>query len=367
MREIGVMLLVLLAIIVTIFTESEKQIKYLIDLAGPIVALVGILLTIPIIRKKLIENHISKTLIDIQEGNKKLISAISDIEDEYYCKAHINKHIEIEELQNVAKQIQYLYKVSQEANRDSQTMFYYLKVTLLNIVRDRNDEFLFTRDLYGLILFVFNHVEFFCNQVIPIPNSTKLIKNNLINSKYKKAVTNSDYIKYKAFNKGIIYDPHSAHYLIFYDKINNMTDLFIQKSAFSIFRNTAPLRKLLWGENIYAPFELGNKRNDAIFGRGKLSIISFNTVHYVNEDRYTVKIIYGNTNDSISFKTFYDSEEKLKSSYIDMSIEKSGFSFEKMINMKNLKYECISIEFELEYLRLLFKKNRRKIEKIIMQ
>lgn len=366
MREISIMLLVLLTFVITIFWGNEKQIQYLIDLSGAIIALVGILLTIPILKRKLLENHISKTLIDIQEGNKKLISAISDIQDEYYCKARTKKHMKIEELENMTKQIQYLYKISQEANRDSQTMFYYLKVTLLNIARDKNDEFIFTDHLYGLILFVFSYVEFFCNQVIPIPNSTKLIKNDLINSKYKKIVTNSDYIKYKAFNKGIIYDPHSAHYLIFYEKINNIPNLFFQKSAFLIFRSTAPLRKLLWGKEIYAPSELENRYEDIILGRGRLSIISFDIIHYRDEDRHTVRIVYGNIDESISFKTFYDSKEKLKNSYIDISIEKSGFSFDNMINIKNLKYECISIEFELEYLRSLFKKNRRKIEKKMM-
>lgn len=366
MREISIMLLVLLSFVITIFLGNEKQIQYLIDLSGSIIALVGILLAIPILKRKLIENHISKTLVDIQDGNKNLMSEITNIEDDCCYKACNNNLLEIEDLKSITEKVQYLYKISRDANSDSQTMLYLLKNTLLNIIHARNKENLFTEDIYGLILFVFSRVEFFTTQVIPIPNSTQLVMKELLNTKYKKWVTNSEFVNYKAFSKGVIYNPHSAHYLLFYNKINNISNLLIQKSAFLVFKNTAPLRKLLWGQKFYAPTKLKNKNYHPIFGNGTIYMISFDTIHYIDDDRYTVKIIYGNINDGMSFKDDYNSIEKLKMNYIDSYIENTEFSFDNVINMKNAEYECISVEFELEYLKKIFRKHKKQIKKSLM-
>lgn len=372
MREISIMLLVLLTFVITIFLGNEKQIQYLIDLSGAIIALVGILLTIPILRKKFIESHISKALIDIQDANKKLFLASTDLNDEYYTKEQFNEIVKKEELNSIFEQIKSLYKISQEANRDSQTMLYFLKATLQNMqsyYTDENPDRLFTSDIYSLVGHVLRFVEFSCTQVVQIPKSTKMIKDELINPRYKKLVTNSNFVRYKYFKQGVIYDPNSAHYLRYYEWANNRSNILIKESTFQIFMNSAPIKKLFWINNIYAPFEFAFNQSDPLLNREKLYLIAYRTIEKYNpgkENEVWIEVIYSTAVRYVDFSSFYNSLEQLKTHYYDDTLDNFDFSLDEATSFTMLNRQSFSMKFKYEYLQSIFKKNKSLIRKVLI-
>lgn len=57
--------------------------SYFVEILGPAVALTGILLTLPVLKKKLTETHISDSLKKIQETNSLIQSSNQRLIDDF--------------------------------------------------------------------------------------------------------------------------------------------------------------------------------------------------------------------------------------------------------------------------------------------
>jgi len=352
-------------------TSFDKWFKYFTDILGPIIALIGILLTLPILKKKLLENHISKALIDIQDANKNLLTEITDLIDEYTPKTFSNDRILKNELQDILDKVKIIYKTSQKGNSDSQTMLFFLKYTIQNTLKHYDPKkyaILSSREIYGLVLFTLEQAVFFSTQVVQIPKSTKTNNENLINKKIKKYVSNSEFLKYKHFKQGLIDDPNSAHYLLFYNQINHCSSTLLKRAAFQIFWDVSAIKKILFLSEIYAPLEINAPNNSPIFGGGnyRLYLIGFqkSTTLLMKEGttKKVVDLIYSNPDDFGRFASNL-TYENLKKNYKDVFIENSSFSLEKAISMTQKDLETFSIQYELKYLEELFNKNKKEFKK----
>jgi len=353
--------------------EKEKSnfdvfYEHLINLLGPAIALLGILLAIPILRKKLLENHISKALIDIQTSNKEILLQTTDVIDEYTPRTYSNDILPKAELEDIYEKIKILYKKSQEGNSDSQTMLFFLKMTIQNTLKHYPQKTLLsTREIYGIVLYCLDYVTFFSTQVLQIPKSTNTNRENLINRKLKKYVSNSEFLKYKYFKQGLIDDPNSAHYLLFYSKVYNSSSYLIQRSAFQIFWNSSAIKKILFLSGIYAPIELSAPNIAPLFGEDKytLYLIGFQRRTMLESGKgmkTVVNLIYSNPNDVSRFVeglTF----DKLKTDFEDTFLENSGFSISKANSMAKGDIEILYFQYDCEYLEGIFRKNKRKFKK----
>lgn len=346
--------------------------KYFIDLLSPLIAIAALWLTIPIIKKKLLENHISKALMDIQDANKKILSDTTDLIDEFLPKTYSLEHVNKAELEVIFEKIKLLYKSSQEGSSDCQTMLFFLKSTLQNTIKNYDkvkNSSLYTREIYGLVIFTLEHVEFFSTQVVQIPKSTKTNIENLINKRIKKYVSHSEFEKYRHFNQGLIDDPNSAHYLIFYNKINSVSYNLLKRSAFQVFWDVSALKKMLYISGIYAPLEVNERDLDSkttLIGDCTLYLIGFkmSSEHIVQEGVQTkvVDLIYANPSDFFSFVSTL-TLETLKSKFKDNFMPDIAFDFDNANKFSHKDIETISLQFDRAYLEKLFNQNRSKLKR----
>lgn len=189
----------------------------------------------------------------------------------------------------------------------------------------------------------------------------------MINKKLKKYVTHSDILKYKHFKQGLIDDSNSAHFLIFYSKINNCSNVLLKRSAFQIFESVSAIKKILFLSEIYVPLELKTINNSPIFG-GEfhiLYLIGFKTSTTLTlKDGSTKKVvdaIYTNPSDFGRFVSSLKLESIIK--FKDSYIENSGFELDKAHKMTINGIETFTLQFELNYLKQQFGKNKSAIKK----
>ena len=342
------------------------------DFQCSIIAIITIVITYPILKKKLLENHISNALNDIQIANKKLIVKSTELIHEYVPLTYTNKWVEIKELVYIAKVITDLQKLSLEANKDSNTILIFLKITLRNTIKHYDSSkhgMISTREIFGIIINVLEQVIYFSTQVVQIPKSSKTSKNNLINKKISKFVTHSEFEKYKYFKQGFIDDPKSAHLLLFYSYLNSSSTKLITRSAFQIFEDTSPLQCMAYVREFYAPMHLEKKENHPLFSdRLLLQFMGFkistslstvtNTSTRVIELNYTNPSDFFGFTDSLTMKTLIDG-------FKDILIEDSGFDLSQMNKFSKHEKQIISIEFNYEYCQKLFGKNKKNMKKLM--
>ena len=343
--------------------------KILNDFQGSIIAIIAMIITYPILKKKLLETHISNALIDIQQANKDVILKSTELIDEYVPLTYTNEIISEKELENLSIVIKGLQTLSQNANKDCNTMIELLKITLQNTVKHydlKKHGIITTREIYGLIIRVLEQVIYFSTQVVQIPKSSKTSKRNLINKKIQKYVTHSEFEKYKYFKQGFIDDAKSAHHLLFYSYVLSKTTKLITRSAFQIFQNTAPIQCIAYVEGIYAPMQIEKRGNETFFGdRLLLHLMGFKIKSTLdsktNKSKKIIEFNYTNPSDYFRF-TKSLSQEKM-TEFIDSFIDKSNFDLSKMNKFRKYDNEIISLEFDYEYCKMMFKKNKRRVQK----
>ena len=340
---------------------------YIKDLLGPAVALIGILLSLRLLRKKLIENHVTKQLVQIQDTNREVQKQCEKLIDNYLPKFDNNEKLNIKEAEATFVEIQELYYLALDSSSDVVTMLFYLKTTLqgaLKYYKSTNESFITTREYYRLILGILQRTVFYTTKVIPIPKSTKTESKYLINKKIRKFVRNTDYSQFKYFSHGIIYDSLSAHYILFYSKVNYCHP-YIQRAAYKIYDDYKPILRILYSIDIYAPPFLESEDEAPVFGTMKLNLIgiSHQTEVSFNEapNSKIVELTYSNTNDIFNFVDESLKFEKFKTKFHDTLFNFSEFDLNEAKSMKNIGFESIIVKFDLEYLKQKFKANKYKI------
>lgn len=109
-------------------TENEKSVfdtvfSYIKEILGPLVALIGILLALPILKKKLIENHITTALANIQDCNKLVQKKGQELTDKYLPLTYSSELMRKNEVQKVFEDIKKLYYLSQDGSSDVRFKF----------------------------------------------------------------------------------------------------------------------------------------------------------------------------------------------------------------------------------------------------
>lgn len=357
--------------------EKEKSIfdtvfTYLKEILGPLVALIGILLTLPILKKKLVENHITAALTKIQECNKSVQRRGQELTDKYLPLTYSSELLRKNEVNKAFEDIKKLYYLSQDGSSDVVSFLFYLKVTLQGTLKHYDSKvFLTNRALYGFIIDILQTTDFYCSQVVQIPKSTATETSHLINKKLKKFVTHSDFLKYRHFNQGVIDDPNSAHYTIFYGKVNKWGINLMKRAAFQIYFNPSPIKKLLYLNELYAPTKIEMPHDDPFMGTKSLKVflIGFKQSRQItfsdNNQKSIVELIYSNPDDFHRFASNLKFET-IKDKFKDTSLANSTFDLSRASKMTSNDFETFSLVFNEDYLRQQFKLNKGKFKKWMM-
>jgi hypothetical protein len=345
----------------------DKIFKYIIDGLGPLLTLLGIVLTYKLLREKLIENHITNSLNKIQETNREVQKQSQQLIDYYLPFTYSDKEIGKEDIELALQEVKKIYYLSQEGSSDVVSLLFYLKSTVQKVIKNYNSETvqtIYSTQFYSLIIWVLDSVISFCSQVVQIPKSTKIQSANLLNNReLRKYITHSDVVKYKHFNQKIIKDPKSAHYVLFYEFIKRCYNSTIQRAAFQTFNNIASIIRLLFIEKIYAPPQLSTfDKLDNL----NVFLISFSIrkpiIKGFEPKKQIVELIYSNPNDDFHFVNNLN-YESIQNDYQDGFIVDSGFDLKKMNNVYKISLETFVLEFDLQYLKKQFDENQRKIKR----
>jgi len=348
-------------------TTLEYFFNYLKDFLPSVIAAVGLGLTIPILRKKLTENHITTALNNIHNANAEVQKYNQTLIDKYLLLTYKDNKLTKEDFENITKDVSEGFTLSQNASSDVTTLMYFLKITFQETSRqyDLTKPIILSNRIYNLINDTLNLANFYSTQVVQIPISIKTEKKNLINDKIKKFVTHSDYLKYKHFNQGVIRDPRSAHFTLFYGMILNTGVPLIMRSAYQIFSHPNVIMHLLYAHSLYAAPILEKPSPLPFFGTNKtlLHLIGFTKQTSFNGERSDeyVKLVYSNINNIFHFIGSMPSEEIKE--YSDSYINTSGFKLDVCTNFKKEAIETITIKFEKELLENLFTQNKKIIKK----
>jgi len=334
------------------------------DFQGTLLGLLTLLLTYPMLKKKLIENHLSKSLGDIQNANKVFIRQATELIDELIPHSYKRDWIEGKEISYLNDRVKHISIIAQEANQDSNTIIFFLKSTL-SIIQNRYSFQKHGRisisEIVNLIIEILHECIFLSTQVAPIPKSTQMIKSNLINKKIEKFVSHSQFEKYRYFNQGIIHSKHSAHLLLFYSKVQSCSRIIV-RSAFQVSKSINPILNFLFLNDFYAPPILKMEPKQTLFDSPcLLYLIDFkiNNNLSVTESRITkrVELIYTNPIDNFHFTENLQQETFIKE-FKDEYLSISNFNLKNMKNYRRYEDEIISIDFDADYIESMFRSNK---------
>jgi hypothetical protein len=353
-----------------VHSMSEKIYDGLKDWSGAIIAISGFIAGYFLIRRKLIEKHISTALEDIQKANERTMIESTKLVDEYITKSYESKSLDKEDLQNVLDKIKEVYIVSQSGSSECQTLLFYLKFTIQESIRHYpggpdHFERLLNHDFYITIVQTLENVIFYSKQVVTIPKSTRTKSLSMLKPKYAKFTTGARYSTYRHFNLGFISDPNSALFLMFIYRINFSYNTLLKRSAFKLFWNSNMLSVIMYMEKIYAPLKIEKPKTiDSDDVDYSLYLIGFEILNYSSQSggNKIVRLIYSNPNDGIHFMKSTINKGVLKN-YIDSTIKDSGFILSKGYKESYKVIESVSIDFNLDYLEKLFVKNKRQIKR----
>lgn len=345
----------------------------LIDLAGPAVALIGIIATYPILKKKLTANHISWRLDKIQSSNFKLYLLVQSLKDRFMTEIYTHDKISKEDLEKINDEIKEAYYLALEGSSDVATLLNYLKFTLETSIRtfDRGDDkMLFSNNIYMLIINVLELVSYYSNQVVQVPKSSQITKSKFVVKPLTKFVTNSDTHRYKHFKTGVIYDPNSAHYTMFIEKVNRTHHPYLMRCAYQLFQDPKPIGNLLYLKKIYAPLIIEYPQQAHIFGpeNQTLHLIGFiiwkkqsNNSNDL-EHKEECELIYSNLDNSFQFiNAHLDDNPNLKG-FNDIYLQNDEWKFSKA-KVDSRANETIKFRMEKKLLEENFERNRKEFKR----
>lgn len=341
--------------------------QYLDVILSPVVALVGILVARPILKKKLTENHISASLKDIQQSNLKIQELNQKLINLYKPRTSVHSILSKEEMKAVHDEIQAVYQISLSASSDVSTILFYLKTTLYYSLEDfdRANETILSQKFYDFIIYILEFVNYFSVQAVQIPKSSQTIKEKLVKAELVKYVTHSHIYKYKYFHRGLIKDPKSLHSLRFCEEVNISGIRLLMRSAFLILQHPGPIANLLFFHKIYAPLKLTGFGN-VLFTENELALyligFTFREEFTKEGNKRSVKLFYSNPHQNIEFTSALRSNNNFLKKASDDYLENSDFSFEGA-RLTGSSYELLEVTINREYLAEKHKQNKRRIRK----
>lgn len=340
-----------------------ENIKIIVEILAIIA---GMLVAIPLFRKKILDEKLNETLKELNEINKRNLPTVIHLLDKYSYKEELYGPIGIKEIQNIYKDFLELKHVLAFSQSEMATISSLLESFLRRtihwyknsrkigklIVLERTDLFFtITKTLWDL--------HFFMLKDIPIPNNTFIRKKLFVNSTIKKFTSKSKYNTYRGFEIGYSTDKTSSIFPLFLENINKYgNDIFYKAILDSYgFDIQYSISRLLYLSKIYSPVLL--KASDSFFGSCYLCLIGFKIQRNLTTGKHTVDLYYGNPINNIrisgiimsmGLKLFKDDYLYFDNTIPDYeSISDCGFDiFKIVIQLETLKKEFFKYKNHLE-------------------
>jgi hypothetical protein len=334
----------------------EKYFPYVKDSLSVLALFLGIILTYPLLRKKLVENHITNTLQSIQDSNRKVQIECQKLIDKYTPLTYSNYPLRKSNIDSLYNEIRNLYYESQKSSSDIATILFYFKNTLQGVLKhyDHGRNPIISSDLSNFTISILYTLTAYSSKVIQIPRSTKMVQKKIVSKSIRKFVSNSNRNQYKYFSQGVIHDPRTSHLIVFFDRIKQTKNSLIKRSAFKIYNSYNHILNTLFLYRIYVPPILEYKNGSSL----NLFLIDFK--YRIPSEDEVVELTYTNLNDSDRFIDSLDLK-KIKYQFEDAYIKDSKFKLNP-IKVTKTCIETITIEVKEHYLELKFNSLKKAIK-----
>ena len=350
---------------------------YIKDLLGPAVAFYGIIKTVPLIKSKLIESHVTQKLNEIQEYNSRVyLSNLKIIEENLAFLNSSKAPADRVQFKKLLSDIQQVYFESTRACGEVHTLLCYLNIVLHkidNAIDNGYEKEVSIKSDIGFAFNVLNSANFYSTLVVPVPKSTKLENRKMLKDPVHEFLTHGDYSRYKYFNVSLIMDPKSTQFLIFTGKAINSKLPLLMRASYQLHRKPHAILVLLYKEELYAPYKL-QMPEFSIFSEEKfvdLYLIGFkyqSEIDFVaDREEKNVELIYSYLGDTVPLKSVLNFE-KNKMHFYDPVLKYSTFDIcQGNFDEKGVGQQYFKIVFRKSYLHQLFRYNKVQMKKLIKE
>lgn len=238
--------------------------KYLIDFIKPISIILGLVLGYPLLKRKLIDNYVTKQFEIIHDNNRLVRKECLTLKEKYPIK-HISNPLNFEFIAELIEDVKRLNELSIDANPDTYKYSYLLYKSLQKF-RERTQNLIPNNLLEHyhcetLSTFANIHIE----QVYRYAMSIGFVPNNIIKvkpiltTKLKNVVVDNKYFQVEGIDFSISFKKASALLVAFFS--NNITTLnydngLLFKCCYETLPSPAPFARILYNQEIYVPLVL---------------------------------------------------------------------------------------------------------------
>lgn len=318
------------------------------------------------IRKYLINDIVKLRFRDICETNRKIFLLTKNIISDISSKISSPRPVTEDDLKNIIKITKNL---SEEANGSS-TEIHSLSEFLYETVKDiptmiktkHHFERYMANEFYNLIYSTCSRINYFANNIVDIPNSTKIELFSEIRTDLKKYLKSKGIKKIKGFHVGLDLSVNSSISVIFSEMINQSTDSYIfKKRYFQLLNNNLPILYELLASKIYCPPIIRNN-DTSIFGKKyELYLVKIKFMRTIGKKvENTVDLIYSNINNVVHFVQSLK-EEDIKKDYYDGFSHKKYDFWKDVRSISKLGEESIKVTVSQSGVEKLFKSHKKEI------
>lgn len=351
--------------------EEEAAIstyQVLVDFAPVIVALIGILVGRQVLRKKLVEKHISSKLIEIQEANSSLIDEAQKLIDKYVSLSYKVDNLSHELQDEIIEEIRRCHLLSLKGSSEVATLMYYLtyiiETSFLSVKPNGEREIFAGPRTLSFINTVLQRAIYYSSLAVPIPKSSRLKSSSILNPILRPFVPDDKFHRYRKFKIGANYDQNSAIASILSGDVYKSKLPVFMRSFLQVLNTPIHSAKALILQKLYAPPTL--KRTERtelpIGGDDFLHLVGFaSSIEHKFKENKKVQLVHLYYANSSNFKLFAEnlvSNSGIKD-FVDDWLTDSGFDSSLNSKVKLEAKEVIQVTFEEEYLSELYKQNRR--------
>jgi hypothetical protein len=242
--------------------------SYFNQLIAPLGVILGLILGYPLLKRKLIDNYITKQFEIIHDNNRIVRKECLTLKEKYPVK-HISQNLNPEYLITVINDVKRLNELAIDANPDSYKYSYLLYKSLhtfseqtKNIPNNSHEQY-YIETLSG---FVHNHLDQiykFSKSIGFIPKNTSIKEKPILVSQLKKYVSENKYYQVEGIDLSLS-NKHSSALLVTFFSITNRclseSNGLLFKSCYKAAPSASPFARIMYNQSIYMPLVLEGEK-----------------------------------------------------------------------------------------------------------
>lgn len=338
--------------------------KYLNLLITPLGIILGIILGYPLLKKKLIENYITKQHDIMYEANRTLRKECLQL-IEKYPSAYISTELDGEYIQQALEDVRKLTDTAFDANPEAHKYV----MLLFNALQEFNKEKHPKAHEYNETLSTF--LNFHIHQIY---NHAKSLGTNL-NSNIKERkylvdrlapfVNDNKFLEFESIDLSLSHKKGSSFLVGFFSNTFSAADSdspFLFLASYEAIPSPCPIARLMYNRKIYLPPVLTSPA--PIFHDRELRLIGFKRRKTTNistgKITYSYTCYYANISECGFVDGTIKNEQSLKE-FADAYIKSVPINYEAIKDFKKFECEIIGFKMDETELKRAFQKNKRRL------